>query len=130
MSWKIFSAGQLREMAPANADASAFRALSERYWVNLVHKDHNPKLTAEMHDTEADIYLVVEGEGDLYLGGTLLDPTTPTPGQHRGSGLDGATHHALRAGDLIIIPEGTPHMVDTRNSRLVYAVIKENVAEK
>ena len=33
----------------------------------------------------------------------------------------------MSAGDVIVIPEGVPHMVDTRNSRLVYLVIKEDV---
>lgn len=127
MSYKIFSAGQLHELSASSAEVKLFRAASERYWANLITKAHPTAATSEMHDQEADIYLVLEGEGELYLGGTLIDATSPRPGQHRGSGLHGATAHHISAGDLIIIPEGTPHMVDARGQHLVYLVIKQDV---
>lgn len=125
MPYRIFTAGQLRELAGPNSEAQLFHAASERFWVNLVHKDHSDALVAEMHDDEADIYLVVAGEADLHLGGTLVDPHSPRPGQHRGTGLHAAACHHITTGDLIIIPAGTPHMLDVRESTLVYAVIKE-----
>lgn len=124
MAYKIVTAGELREVAPVNGEAKLFRASSEQYWVNVVHKDHAETLVAEAHDHEADLYIIIEGTGELYLGGTLINPTTPTPGQQRGSGLQGATRHTVQAGDLVIIPEGTPHMLDVRASRLVYTVVK------
>jgi mannose-6-phosphate isomerase-like protein (cupin superfamily) len=82
---------------------------------------------AEVHDHEADIYMVLEGSADLFLGGEVLEEKTISPGQHRGSGLEGATRHALQPGDLAYIPEGTPHLVDARESRIVYLVVKEDL---
>jgi len=120
----LFSAAQLRELAARGIEAKLFRSESSRFWVNLVTKDHPDSIRAEMHDEEADIYLVLEGEGYLSLGGTLVQPTIPSPGQHRGVGLEGADVAPLKAGDLVVIPEGTPHMVDARANRLVYLVVK------
>ncbi|MHB9133798.1 MAG: cupin domain-containing protein [Armatimonadota bacterium] len=128
MSYKIYTAGQLQELSEPNVEAKLFRSPTERFWVNMANKEHSEKLASEMHDHEADIYVVLEGEGEIYLGGTLVNPTSPRPGQHRGTGLDGATHHHMTAGDLIIIPEGVPHMVDTRNSRMVFLIIKHDTA--
>lgn len=123
MTYTIFTGGRLRELAAARQENKLFRSLTERFWLNLVTKDHAAPV-AEMHEHEADLYLVVEGEGRLYLGGTLVDPTSPEPGQQRGSGLAGAACHTVHAGDVVIIPEGAPHMVDARESRLVYLVVK------
>jgi len=127
MSGKIYTAGQLHELSMLENEARLYGADTDRFWMNLVTKDHAAVLTAEMHDDEADIYLVVEGEGELYLGGSLVAPHLLRAGQHRGTGLDGASCHHLTAGDLIVIPAGTPHMVDARNNRLVYAVIKQKM---
>ena len=127
MSYKIYTADQLREITEPNVEAKLFRSDSERFWVNMANKDHSESMKSEMHDDEADIYVVLEGEGELYIGGAMIDSTSPKPGQHRGSGLEGATRHHMSAGDLIIIPEGVPHMVDTRNSSMVYLVIKQDV---
>jgi len=124
MPAKIYTAGQLRDIARPNDEANLFRAADGRYWLNTVHKDHPQTLTAEVHEHEADVYLAVAGEADLYLGGSVRNQTTPQPGQHRGSGLDGADCHHLLPGDLIIIPAGTPHLLDARDSRFVYVVVK------
>lgn len=118
------SAAQLREVAAQGVDTRVFHAASGRCWVNVVTKDHPDTLLAEMHEHEVDIYLVLEGEATLLLGGTLVHPSTPSPGQHRGDGLDGAREQPIRAGDLVAIPEGTPHLVDARGHRLVYLVVK------
>jgi len=128
MSFKLFTANELCKLAADHEFSKLFRSDSERFWMNLVTKDHPPDLVSEMHDTEADIYVVVEGEADLYLGGALVEPSSPQIGQHVGANLEGAACHHVKHGDVIIIPAGIPHMVDARHSRFVYLVIKEDVA--
>lgn len=127
MSYRVYTAGQLQDFAAAGGETKLFRDAGDRYWLNQVTKDHDVVLVAEVHDAEADIYVVVDGEADLHLGGTLVNPISPLDGQHRGSGLTGATCHHIAAGDLIVIPAGVPHLVDARQSHLVYLVIKEKV---
>jgi mannose-6-phosphate isomerase-like protein (cupin superfamily) len=127
MAFSLFSAAEQRKLGAEAAFSKLYRSDSGRFWVNQVTRDHSADLISEMHDTEADIYLVVEGEADLYLGGTIVEQTTPEPGQHVGTGLDGAECRHIGQGDMVVIPEGVPHMLDVRNSRIVYLVVKENV---
>ena len=122
--YQVFTAAQLRGMAVTNADHVLFHPAAARYWSNVVNKDHAETLIAETHEEQADLYLVLEGEAELYLGGTLLNPTSPAPGQQRGTGLTGATRFPLHPGDVANIPAGTPHMLDVRGSRLTYMVLK------
>ncbi|OPZ83605.1 MAG: Cupin domain protein [bacterium ADurb.Bin429] len=125
MSYKIFTGAALREMAATQVGGTnIFMPEGKRYWVDYVVKDHSPELKSEMHDAETDIYIVMQGEGEIALGGTLIAPTSPRAGQHRGDGLDGAETYHLQEGDVVIIPEGVPHMVDTRDSRMVWMVVK------
>lgn len=119
-----FTMSDLQTLAAAHPDAALFRAPDARYWMNVVTKDHATPV-AEVHDAEADIYIIQEGDADLYLGGELDALTSsPAPGQHRGANLIGASCRRVTAGDVIVIPPGTPHMVDAHQTRLVYLVIK------
>ena len=122
--YRVLTAVQLRDMAITNADYALFRPDTARYWANVVNKDHAETLVAETHEQEADLYLVLAGEGELYLGGVILDLTTPTPGQQRGTGISGATRYVLHAGDIAHIPAGTPHLLDVRTGCLTYVVVK------
>lgn len=123
MSAIAFTAAELRALAAGAGCVTLLRAGDQPGWANLITKDHEAPI-AEMHDAEADVYLVVEGEADLYLGGALIDPASPAAGQYTGSGLAAAECRRLAPGDVIFIPPRTPHMVDARHSRLVYVVVK------
>jgi len=126
MTYRILSAEELRALAAPNTDAPLFRAHPGRGWGNVVHKDHAVPTVAEVHEWEMDVYLVLEGTATLTLGGTLLDATSPGAGQWRGTGITGGVDHSLAPGDCILIPAGTPHMVDAQHSRLVYLVVKQD----
>jgi glc operon protein GlcG len=64
---------------------------------------------AEIHTLDTDILYVVSGEATLVLGGTVLEPRNLSPTEIRGRGIEGGESHALRAGDVLVIPAGTPH---------------------
>jgi mannose-6-phosphate isomerase-like protein (cupin superfamily) len=129
MSYKIFTGSALRDLGATQVGAAnIFMPEAKKYWVDYVVKDHSPDLKSEMHDNETDIYIVMEGEGEISLGGTLIEPSSPRAGQHRGNGLDNAETFHMQQGDVIVIPEGVPHMVDTRASRMVWMVVKVDVA--
>jgi|GEM_PF-2413411 len=127
MAYMIYSADELTTLSAPNTDTKLFHADSGRYWLNMVTKDHFPGLRSEMHETEADVYVVLEGEGILTLDGEIIDPTTTSPGQIRGDGMEGGKSFTVSQGDVIIIPEKITHMMDSRNSRIVYLVVKEEV---
>ena len=64
---------------------------------------------AEVHAGWADFLFVLDGAGVELTGGTVVLPKEQPGGETRGLRLEGATPHALKKGDVIHIPAGTPH---------------------
>lgn len=64
---------------------------------------------SEMHDQTNHVFIIVDGEAEFITGGTMIDPKVISPGQTRGSGIEGGTVHHLSKGDVITIPSRTPH---------------------
>jgi len=64
---------------------------------------------SEMHDKTYHVFIIVDGEADFITGGTMIDPKVISPGQTRGSRIEGGTAHHLTKGDVITIPAKTPH---------------------
>ena len=125
----VLDAAALREALGRSPDTRLFTSPSRRTWVSLVTKDHAAPVS-ELHDHEADVYLVLEGEAELRLGGRLAEARTVGPGQHRGTGIEGGEARRLAPGSVAVIPEGTAHMVDARSGRLVYLVVKQDVGAR
>jgi len=63
----------------------------------------------ELHDKSDDVYYVLKGEATLELGGTLVDPKEATPGEWKAKTVTGAQSVVIKAGDLVMVPRGTPH---------------------
>ncbi|MES2563888.1 MAG: cupin domain-containing protein [Pseudomonadota bacterium] len=63
----------------------------------------------EMHDHTNHVFIIVDGEADFITGGKIVEPKVISPGQTRGSAIEGGTMHHLSKGDVITIPAGTPH---------------------
>jgi mannose-6-phosphate isomerase-like protein (cupin superfamily) len=64
---------------------------------------------SEMHDHTNHVFIIVDGEAEFITGGTMTNPKVISPGQTRGSGIEGGTVHHLSKGDVITIPARTPH---------------------
>ena len=68
----------------------------------------------EIHATETDVVYFVSGAATLLTGGTLRDGTgrdgkVTAMNETRGTGLDGGARKDLQPGDVVTIPNGTPH---------------------
>jgi len=80
---------------------------------------------AEVHETETDVWYVIDGGCVLVTGGTLVDPKPESPGQIRGTGISGGAQQKLGKGDFVRIPNGMPHWVKSiEGGELVYIVVK------
>jgi len=64
---------------------------------------------AEMHDTTNHVFIIVDGEAEFVTGGKMVEPKVISPGQTRGTGIEGGVSHHLTKGDVITIPAKTPH---------------------
>jgi len=64
---------------------------------------------AELHAKTNHVFIIVDGEADFVTGGKMIDPKVISPGQTRGTGIEGGVVHRLSKGDVITIPANTPH---------------------
>ena len=79
----------------------------------------------ELHQRWQDNFFVVSGEATEITGGHVVDPKETTPGEIRGTRVDGGESHVLRKGDVLHIAANTPHqMVLAPGATFVYYVIK------
>jgi len=78
----------------------------------------------EVHNTDTDIFYVVEGQATFVTGGTLTGGEHTAPDEIRGGTLaDGEAHH-LGKGDVIVIPKGIPHWFKDVPGAIDYFVVK------
>jgi len=81
--------------------------------------------SSEMHEHEAEIFVVESGEGTLVTGGRIVNPRTEKPGEIRGTSIDGGERHRVAAGDIIHIAARTPHQLVIENGKsFTYFVVK------
>src|ERR1051326_52834 len=54
-----------------------------------VHREGDGE--AELHDTQADVFMVTSGTADLIVGGTMVEGRNTGPGETRGKSINGGT---------------------------------------
>lgn len=81
------------------------------------------------HNDMTEVYYVLKGEGRLYHGGTIENPTprdlTTTGGPSKaGPGSDKLTQN-VGPGDIFIVPPNTPHQVNLgAKTEMVYLIVR------
>jgi mannose-6-phosphate isomerase-like protein (cupin superfamily) len=78
----------------------------------------------EVHQKETDTFYIVEGEATFITGGKMIGGHTTTPGQERGTRIEGGQTHHLGKGDVIVIASGTPHWFKEVSNPFVYYTVK------
>jgi mannose-6-phosphate isomerase-like protein (cupin superfamily) len=70
----------------------------------------------EYHEGRDHVFLIVEGATKYELGGTPKGAHKTKPGEWLAPASEGATSVALKKGDMLVIPRGTPHRRSTEGS--------------
>ena len=78
----------------------------------------------EYHERTNHVFIFVDGEATLVVGGTMVDPKRTAPDQMRAATAEGGTTYHMSKGDVITIPAKTPHWFKEVPSKTVayYAV--------
>lgn len=79
---------------------------------------------AEVHEKDTDIVYVLEGSATFITGGTVIDGKTTAPDEIRGKEISGGETRTISAGDVIIVPAGTPHWFKEVKDLVLYYVVK------
>lgn len=74
---------------------------------------------AAVHEKDAELIMVLDGEGTIATGGTLVDEKRVNPTNLSGSGITGGTVQALKKGDVLIVPEKTPHQTNPAAGQVI-----------
>ena len=74
---------------------------------------------AAVHETEAELFYVVDGSATLVTGGKLKSETRTNAANLSGSGIDGGLSRHIAKGDFIMVPEGVPHWFSAIDGTIV-----------
>ncbi len=74
---------------------------------------------AAVHETEAEIFYVIDGSATMVTGGKLINETRPNPTNLSGTGIEGGTSRTIAKGDFILVPEKTPHTFSSIDGVLI-----------
>ena len=102
--------------------AVLFDGEGRNYMVHASRRDAAGQ--AEVHVKDADIIYVLEGSTTFVTGGTVVDGKTTAPDEIRGTRIDGGESRRLGKGDVIIVPNGTPHWFKEVDGPVLYYVVK------
>jgi len=97
-------------------------ASDRNYMVHTSRRD-KPGL-AEIHSLDTDIIYVIEGSATFVTGGTAVDAKEISPNEIRGSRIEGGITRQLSKGEVIIVPNNTPHWFKEVNGEFLYYTIK------
>ena len=92
------------------------------YKVDASHRD-GPGVV-EVHTKDTDIIYMLEGTATLVTGGKLVDGKVIEPEEIRGRDTVGGESREINQGDVIVIPNGTPHWFKEVKGTVNYYVIK------
>jgi glc operon protein GlcG len=85
---------------------------------------------AEIHTRDTDIAYVLEGSATLVTGGSAVGLKSIGPEELRGSGITGGETRQLKAGDVVVIPNGVPHWFKNVKAPFLYYVVKVRQADR
>ena len=128
--FEIWSGAQLKGFAKSLAPKMSAQKVATQQlgkWGNhlfmVAHREGPGE--AELHETQADIFIVESGEATLKVGGTVVSPKTTAPNEIRGPSINGGEDKKLGAGDVVHIPAKIPHqLLLDPGKQFTYAVVK------
>jgi quercetin dioxygenase-like cupin family protein len=79
---------------------------------------------AEIHTRDTDVIHVLSGSATFVTGGTIVDGTAVEPDEIRGAAVEGGETRTISAGDVVVVPAGTPHWFKAVPAPMTYYVVK------
>lgn len=92
------------------------------YQVHASRRDTAGK--AEVHQIDTDVFYVLEGTATFVTGGKVPDLALTAPNELRGSRIDGGEVRTIGPGDVVVVPNGTPHWFREVKAPMLYLAVK------
>jgi len=79
---------------------------------------------AEVHAKDTDIIYVLDGTATVVTGGKVVEGKETAADEIRGKSIDDGQRRQLAKGDVMIVPNGTPHWFQKVRAPFTYYVVK------
>jgi mannose-6-phosphate isomerase-like protein (cupin superfamily) len=89
--------------------------ITDRYSIQEVHR--GAAAGPAIHDTWSELHFILSGSGELTTGGKIV-------GAGAGAHIEGGVAQAVKAGDAMVVPPGTPHAYTKINGALTYLEVR------
>jgi mannose-6-phosphate isomerase-like protein (cupin superfamily) len=83
----------------------------------------------EVHTKDTDIIHVLTGSATFVTGGDVAGGKETAPEEIRGTSIERGDVRTIRAGDVIVVPNGTPHWFKEVPAPMTYYVVKVRAEE-
>jgi uncharacterized RmlC-like cupin family protein len=126
--YKYWSAAELQSMSKPLTNKNDAHTSNEALGnfgpdhAMMIHRDASG--IAELHETEADVIVVVSGVGTLIVGGSMPGSKSTAPGEMRAPEVVGGEKQKIGPGDILHIPPKVPHQVLVDGPQITYFVLK------
>lgn len=91
----------------------------------MVHASRRDKPgQVEVHVLDTDVIYVQDGAATLVTGGSVVGGQTIEANEIRGDSISGGETRRITRGDVIAVPNGTPHWFQDVKGTLTYYVVK------
>lgn len=74
---------------------------------------------AAVHEKEAEMFYVIQGSGTLMTGGKLVNEKRSNASNLSGTAIEGGKSEAVAAGDMMMVPQNTPHWFSEIKGQLI-----------
>ena len=125
----VWSASDLKAMdkkLSAKVDGQKFSSEQldkfGNHYAMMAHREGDG--SAELHEKDADIFVVQSGSATLIVGGEMVNAKTSAPNEVRGTSIKNGTEHKVGPGDIVHIPAKVPHQLMVGNAKFTYFVMK------
>lgn len=118
----------LKKATEANPNMSTARIDNhDQYRINIVRRGQ--PAGAITHSLGTELHYIVEGGGTLVTGGTIV---RPAPGAPAGTlaRIEGGVTRKVSKGDVVLIPENTPHWYSQVDGAIAYLEVRFNIPTK
>ncbi len=74
---------------------------------------------AALHEKDAELFVVLQGKGNIVTGGKLAGEKRVNANNLSGSSISDGESHNVVVGDMLLVPANTPHQVIPAGGKLI-----------
>ncbi len=93
-------------------------ANTDQYRINIVHREKAAGALA--HEGNTELHYIIEGTGIIVTGGTIVRGT----GGINSATIQGGETHAVKKGDVILVPSGSAHWYKEVTTPITYLEVR------